>query len=100
MHNFEAPSVQWHLAQMLFMLPLDGNSRRRAIAILMRNLQKYDDWIVENLTLEVLAVFARQSPSLHYEMLELLSEYTENARKSVASRPWRILARLHDTQRR
>ena len=36
--RIEQPSVQWHLAQMLAEIPLDGRDRRRAIAILKRNL--------------------------------------------------------------
>lgn len=48
--KIDQPSVQWHLAQVLSALPLDGRDRRRAVAALKRNLSQYDDWIVVNPT--------------------------------------------------
>jgi hypothetical protein len=38
----EQPSVQWHLAQMLAEVRLDAAQRRRAVAILKRNLESSD----------------------------------------------------------
>ncbi len=90
--RIDQPSVQWHLAQMLSELPLDGKGRRRAIAILRRNLGRYDDWIVVNLTIEALAVFARQSPRMWPSFSKLLLTYVRSPHRSVARRASKLLA--------
>jgi hypothetical protein len=79
--KIDQPSVQWHLAQILARIPLSGADRRRAITILKRNLKRYDDWIVVNLTLEALAGFVR-----------LLAEFSGASRKSIARRAEKLLA--------
>lgn len=91
------PSVQWHLAQILAGLPLHGDDRRRAIAVLRRDLARYDDWIVTNLTLEALASFARPSPRMHKSFARLLMDYVNSPYKSVAKRAGRILAEFAQT---
>ena len=89
--KIEQPSMQWHLAQLLSELPLDRKDRRRAIAILKRNLSRYDDWIVVNLTLDALAGFARQSPRMRKSFSKLLREYVHSPHKSVAKRSTKLL---------
>jgi hypothetical protein len=94
--KIEQPSVQWHLAQMLSELPLHGEHRRRAIAILRRNLSRYDDWIVTNLTLEALATFARQSTGMRKSFSRLLRQYMRSQHKSVAKRASKLLTEFAD----
>lgn len=94
--TIDQPSVQWHLAQILAALPLAGSDRRRAIAVLKRNLARSDDWIVINLTLEALASFAQTSPKLRKTLVNLLREYVHDPRKSVAKRANKLLAVLAD----
>ena len=62
--DVDQPSIQWHLAQILTEIELTPQQRQRAIAILKRNLERYEDWIVLNLTLHALAHFARDDPEL------------------------------------
>jgi hypothetical protein len=44
--DVDQPSIQWHLAQILTEIELTAQQRQRAIAILKRNLERYEDWIV------------------------------------------------------
>ena len=92
--KIDQPSVQWHLAQILGTLPLDAALRRRAIAHLKRNLRRYDDWIVINLTLEALAEIAKHSASLRKTLPPILRRYQRDRRKSVAKRASKLLAGL------
>ncbi len=92
--KIEQPSVQWHLAQMLSELVLAGKDRRRAIAILKRNLSRSEDWIVVNLTLEALAVFVRQSPRMRTSFAKTLRAHLHSRHKSVARRAGKLLSEL------
>lgn len=88
------PSVQWHLAQMLSEISLDKQNRRRAIALLKRNLRETDDWIVTNLTLESMMKFAQDDPRFRTELKRLLPAYVKSPYKSVATRARKLLNRL------
>jgi len=84
--KIDQPSVQWHLAQILSALPLDGRDRRRAVAVLKHNLYQHDDWIVVNLTLEVLATFVRQSGRMRPSFSRLVRPFTQSRYESIAKR--------------
>lgn len=84
-------SVQWHLAQMLGEVPLTSEQRVRAIALLKRILETFDDWIVVNLTLESLARFARDDEALRGEFCSTLKRFERHPKKSVASRARKLL---------
>ena len=86
------PSVQWHLAQMLAEVTLSDAQRAQAVSILRRNLATFDDWILVNLTIEALAEFARQDPTLSPDLVVLLRGYADDRRKSVAARAKKLLS--------
>ncbi len=90
------PSVQWHLAQILARVELTAEQRTRAIALLWRNLDDYDDWIVVNLTLEALAHFAREDPALRAQLIPILRRARGSDWRSIAKRATRLLAQLED----
>jgi DNA-binding transcriptional ArsR family regulator len=92
--DVDQPSIQWHLAQILTEIELTAQQRQRAIAILKRNLERYEDWIVINLTLRALAHFARDDPGLYRELVPILRSYQADTRKSVAKRATKLLAQL------
>ncbi len=92
MSRIEQPSVQWHLAQILAEIQLDEPERATAIAILEHNLDTSGDWIVTNLTLQALAVFARTSPAVRARLTERLHRYQDSPYKSVASRARKLAA--------
>ncbi len=84
------PSVQWHLAQMLAVIPLTKFQQLKAIDILVSNLETMDDWIVTNLTLESLAHFTRIGIFDVNKMVEILNKYEYDKHKSVVSRTKKI----------
>jgi hypothetical protein len=92
----DQPSVQWHLAQMLAAIELTPAQLDRAVAVLERNLDRYEDWIVVNLTLQSLAEFVRRQDELRSRFLARLRTYEDTAYKSVASRVRKLLAEFQD----
>jgi hypothetical protein len=94
MSRIDQASVQWHLAQILTEVELDEGERAEAITILERNIDTSGDWIVTNLTLQALALFARTSPAVRARLVERLHRYQHSPYKSVASRARKLLAEL------
>lgn len=97
--KIDQPSVQWHLAQILAEIELTPTQRAQAIRILRRNLERYEDRIVINLTLGALAQFARNDPRLRAELIPILRQHQSSRHKSTAKRAAKLLAGfppLHD----
>ncbi len=94
MPTVDQPSVQWHFAQIATELALTRRQRDRAVAVLKRNLDRYRDWIVVNLTLQALAFFAETDPALRADLLVKLDAYLLDHRKSVAARARKLHASL------
>jgi hypothetical protein len=82
------------LAQILAEIELTPKRRSRAITILKRNLVRYEDWIVRNLTIEALAHFARQDQHLRAELIHILHQHQHGQRRAVAKRASKLLAEL------
>jgi hypothetical protein len=94
MGSIEQPSVQWHVAQMLGHLRdrLSAAQERRAIGLLQQQLTQSRDWIVLNVTMDVLADRARDSSELAAWLAPELERLSHDDRKSVAKRATRRLA--------
>lgn len=92
--QIDQASVQWHLAQILSEIELTAAQRGRAVAVLKRNLKRYDDWLVINLTLEGLARFAHDDPPLRAELIPVLQAHQASGRKSIATRATKLLSEL------
>ncbi len=90
------PSVMWHVAQMLDHLhgDLSVARRRRATELLKRNLISSTDWIVLNVTVDVLADWARCDPALAAWLTAPLERLRRDPRRSVAKRASKRLAEL------
>ena len=73
--GYDAPSRRGH-----------WKASQPAITILEGNLDRSGDWIVTNVTLQVLAVFARTSPPIRARLVERLHHYQHSPYKSIASR--------------
>jgi hypothetical protein len=84
----EQPSIQWHVAQMLQRLrgDLSDEQAGRARALLQRNLTRSTDWIVLNVTMDVLAEWAVNDPALTDWLIPVLERLRGDARKSVSKR--------------
>lgn len=80
------PSIQWHLAQIFSEVKLSSRQKESAIKIMRDNLDKMDDWIVVNLTLESLANFVRKGDISETEFGMILEKFQRSRHKSVVSR--------------
>lgn len=101
MGQIDQPSVQWHVAQMLNHLrhDLSEDQMRRAIQLLQRNLAGSTDWIVLNVTMDVLAQWARNDPRLAAWLAPHLERLQGDARPSVAKRASKRLRELPPTDK-
>lgn len=90
------PSVQWHVAQMLDHLhgDLSQDQERQAVDLLQRNLVESTDWIVLNVTMDVLAAWSEQQPALVSWLVPQLERLRHDHRRSVATRAAKRLAQL------
>ena len=86
--NIDQPSVQWHVAQMLQHLhdDLSDDQGKRALRLLQRNLTGSRDWIVLNVTMDVLTDWSACDSSLAGWLLPELERLRQDKRKSVARR--------------
>lgn len=92
----EQPSVRWHVAQMLHHLrsDLSEDQAQQATEVLQRNLTRSADWIVLNVTMDVLTQWAYHQPQLAGWLRPELERLCQNDRKSVAKRAHKRLAEL------
>ncbi len=90
----DQPSVQWHVAQILGRVPLEGSQRRRAVQVVRRYLVTSGDWIVLSHSMDTLAGFAEHDARLRRAIDPRLTELVDDPRKAVAARARRIRERL------
>lgn len=96
MGAIEQPSVQWHAAQILAHLrdELSAAQEARAVALLQRQLTRSRDWIVLNVTMDVLTDWSEDDGELAAWLAPELERLTGDQRKSVASRARKRLAQV------
>ena len=89
-------STKWTLAQLFLLLGKDMSDaqHQKAIAIMVDNLNHHSDWIVLNMTLETLGVWAQQDPAIRSAILPRVLELTEDTRKSVSKKATKTMALL------
>lgn len=94
--QIEQPSVQWHVAQMLqdVRSDLSDDQAKQATELLQRNLSTSKDWIVLNVTMDVLTGWATRDTSLSNWLVPELERLRRDERKSVAKRAAKRLAEL------
>lgn len=94
--QIDQPSVQWHVAQMLQRLrsDLSGGQAQQATELLQRNLSTSTDWIVLNVTMDVLTEWATRDAPLANWLVPKLNRLRHDKRNSVAKRASRRLAEL------
>lgn len=97
----DQPSIQWHVAQMLQHLrgDLTEDQVQRATGLLQRSLTSSTDWIVLNVTMDVLTMWARRDAALIGWLTPELERLCHDDRKSVAKRATRRLAELANRAR-
>ena len=89
-------SARWTLAQLFDRLSVDlsADQRKRAVALLKRNLQKETDWIVVNTTLDTLSRWAGDDLALRTWMKPHVERLAKDERKSVAGRAAKVAKKL------
>lgn len=94
--QMEQPSVRWHVAQMLHHLrsDLSNDEGQQATKLLQRNLAESTDWVVLNVTMDVLTEWAHHQPQLASWLTPELERLCQDDRKSVAKRASKRLAEL------
>lgn len=94
--QMEQSSVRWHVAQMLHHLrsELSEDQAQQATELLQRNLTRSTDWIVLNVTMDVLTQWACHQPRLASWLTPELERLCQDHRKSVATRAAKRLAEL------
>lgn len=89
-------STQWTLA--LLFLWLEGKmtqaQKEQALQVLKTNLETSNDWIVQNTTIETLAIWAKDDSDLKQWLVTRLRKFEKSHRKSVAGRAKKKLAML------
>ncbi len=96
--SIEQPSVQWHVAQMLDHLrnELSEDQAQRATHLLQQNLCASTDWIVLNVTMDVLTRWAKHDARLAGWLEPQLERLRQDRRKSVAQRASKRQAELSE----
>lgn len=96
--QIQQPSVQWHVAQMLQHLrsDLSDDQAQQATALLQRNLSTSTDWILLNVTMDVLAEWANRDVALACWLAPELERLRHDERRSVAKRAAKRLSGLPD----
>ncbi|MEO1658588.1 MAG: hypothetical protein AAFR65_12800 [Pseudomonadota bacterium] len=86
--QLDQASAQWTLAQLFGRLSQDMSDKQKtsATALMKRNLERHDDWIVLNATIETLSTWAKEDTALRKWLTPHLERLSTDKRKSVASR--------------
>ena len=94
--RIEQASTQWTIAQLFAELDayMSADQRERAIAILKRNLQAWEDWIVLNNTMQALGQWAKHDKTLATWLIPILEQRAQDSRKSVAKTARKVIAQL------
>lgn len=89
-------STQWTLAQLFLWLEDEMTTPQleKAKEILKTNLEKSDDWIVQNTTIETLSTWAKNDEKLRLWIIPKLEKFSNSDRKSVAGRAKKMLNSL------
>jgi hypothetical protein len=93
-------STQWTLAQIFLWLEKDMSTVQIETAkeILKINLEKTNDLIVQNTTIETLSTWAKDDEKLRLWIIPRLEKYSKSDRKSVAGRAKKMLNSLVTTK--
>lgn len=94
MAAIDQPSVQWHFAEIVGEISLTSAGHKKALTVLKRNLTASKDWIVLNVTMQVLAGFAKEDPALKRWLRPRLSKLSQDERRSVAKRAGTLLSEI------
>ncbi len=92
----DQPSTKWTLAQLFLIYKkyMRDDQMSMAREIMKTNLEQERDWIVINMTIETLANWAKQDEDLQDWLVPRLVDFSNDTRKSIASKSTKWLAKL------
>ncbi len=92
----EQASTQWTLAELFLLLSeqMSALQLRRAVAVVKRNLEREQDWIVLNHSMQTLYQWSKSDAKLRTWVRPQLSRLSSDTRGSVATRARRLLESL------
>ena len=91
--SIDQPSTQWTIAELFSWMKEEMTDEQTALAtsIMKHNLEKHDDWIVLNHTMQILSDWAEDDPELKLWMKPHLERLSADSRKSVSKRAGKLL---------
>ncbi len=92
--KIDQASVQWHLAQILGHLDLSPDEYTLAKRILKGNLERSQDWIVLNVTMQQLFEWSKSDPRLRRWLEPQLERLSHDERRSISRRAGNLAALL------
>lgn len=94
--GLDQASAQWTLAQLFELLRphMTPTQMVQAVAVMQRNLDENNDWIVLNTTMQVLFDWSSGNDDLRAWLHPRLLRLRDDPRKSVAKRAHKLLAKL------
>lgn len=98
--QIDQASTQWTLSQLFAMLEKDMNEKQteQAKKIMKNNLEKHNDWIVLNHTMDTLTKWAKKDEELKDWITPHLKRLTTDERKSVSGRAKKIIDNLKQSK--
>ncbi len=92
-------STQWTIAQLFDELKGDMTSEQKsaALRIMKKNLEKSEDWIVLNTTMQVLFDWSSDNSRLRTWLKPRLARLAKDPRKSVSNRAAKLAAKINRT---
>jgi hypothetical protein len=95
--RLDQASAQWTLAQLFdrYAVELSTGQRSRALALMKRNIEHHNDWIVLNHTLETLSRWAKEDAVLKAWLKPQAERLAREPRKSIAGRARKKLRELY-----
>ncbi len=96
--QIDQASAQWTLATLFLLLApwMDSQQRKKSRQIMQRNLERSQDWIVLNTTMDTLAQWAEQDLDLKSWLQLQLPKLRHDKRSSVARKAVKISTRLSE----
>jgi len=96
--KIDQPSANWTFSQLCLEMQdhLSDRQKKLAIRTMKQYLKNSKDWIVQNATIETLAIWADDSENLKTWLVPRLEKFSQGDKKSVAKRAEKWISKLND----
>jgi len=95
--EIDQASAQWTFAQLFSELNkhITDEQRERAMIVIKRNLEKSNDWIVLNNSMETLGKWAKKDADLKDWLLPHIQRLMQDDRRSISGRATKLMTKLY-----